>query len=70
MRETSMTNFLYGLKIGETVEFKGPLGGFEYHRNMYREIGLVAGGTGISPMMQVNTYFVEYSHFFLRLFDQ
>ena len=57
MRETSMTNYLYGMNVGDGIEFKGPLGGFEYHRNMYREIGLVAGGTGISPMMQVRFFF-------------
>jgi cytochrome-b5 reductase len=48
-----MERFLAKLKPGDTVDFKGPVGGFEYHRNMYREIGLIAGGTGISPMVQI-----------------
>ena len=51
--EGSMTHYLNLLQPGSTLEFKGPLGGFEYHRNAYREVGMVAGGTGISPMMQV-----------------
>lgn len=49
----SMTHYLNTLSVGNTLDFKGPLGGFEYHRNMYREVGMIAGGTGISPMVQV-----------------
>jgi len=52
-QETSMTRHLFSLQAGQTLEFKGPLGGFEYHRNTYRELGLIAGGTGISPMIQI-----------------
>lgn len=49
----SMTGYLNSLEVGNTLEFKGPLGGFEYHRNMYKEVGMIAGGTGISPMVQI-----------------
>ena len=48
-----MEKFLSDLKPGTTLDFKGPSGGFDYHRNMYREIGMIAGGTGISPMVQI-----------------
>ena len=48
-----MEKFLSDLKAGDKIDFKGPVGGFEYHRNMYREIGMIAGGTGITPMVQI-----------------
>jgi len=48
-----MEKFLAELQNGQAVDFKGPIGGFEYHRNMYREVGMIAGGTGITPMVQI-----------------
>ncbi|KNE58566.1 hypothetical protein AMAG_04130 [Allomyces macrogynus ATCC 38327] len=41
------------LKIGETISVKGPKGQFKYTPNMVRAIGMIAGGTGITPMFQV-----------------
>lgn len=32
---------------------RGPKGNFNYTPNMCREIGMIAGGTGITPMLQV-----------------
>lgn len=54
-----MAGYLNGLPPGNTLDFKGPLGGFEYHRNMYREVGMIAGGTGISPMVQVSNFCLQ-----------
>lgn len=63
-----MTQHLESLKIGDTVLMKGPKGHLEYlgrgeftiahKRNNVvsykkRRIGMVAGGTGITPMLQV-----------------
>ena len=48
-----MEAFLSNLQVGQVVEFKGPIGGFEYHRNMYKNVGMIAGGTGITPMVQI-----------------
>ncbi|CAG9465483.1 unnamed protein product [Pedinophyceae sp. YPF-701] len=48
-----MTQHLDKMKEGEVLQFKGPKGEFEYEPNMCREIGMVAGGTGITPMYQV-----------------
>lgn len=42
-------------KIGETVEFRGPKGFFTYTPNMVESFGMIAGGTGISPMYQIIT---------------
>lgn len=40
-------------KIGEMVDFRGPKGFFNYTPNMVESFGMVAGGTGITPMYQV-----------------
>ncbi|CAH2353296.1 NADH-cytochrome b5 reductase 1 [[Candida] railenensis] len=42
-------------KIGEHIEVRGPKGFYTYQPNMIKEVGMVAGGTGIAPMFQVIT---------------
>jgi cytochrome-b5 reductase len=41
------------LKIGQKVRIKGPKGQFNYHPSLSRELGMIAGGTGITPMLQI-----------------
>ncbi|KAI5356844.1 Putative oxidoreductase FAD/NAD(P)-binding, NADH:cytochrome b5 reductase [Septoria linicola] len=41
------------LKVGDTMKIKGPKGAFVYTPNMCRRIGMVAGGSGITPMLQI-----------------
>ena len=41
------------LGVGQTIRVKGPKGAFVYTPNMVRHFGMVAGGTGITPMLQV-----------------
>ncbi|RCI06781.1 hypothetical protein CU098_011875 [Rhizopus stolonifer] len=58
-----LTTALDKVRIGETVEFKGPVGEIEYHgdgevsikhdRRCVKQIGMIAGGTGITPMWQI-----------------
>lgn len=43
------------LQEGQTVKFRGPVGRMQYRTNMAKEIGLVAGGSGITPILQVIT---------------
>jgi cytochrome-b5 reductase len=38
---------------GTTIKVKGPKGQMVYKPNMTREIGMLAGGTGITPMLQI-----------------
>ena len=38
---------------GDTLDFKGPILKRAYKPNQYDHIGMVAGGTGITPMLQV-----------------
>ena len=41
------------MKIGEYLKIKGPKGNMIYTPNMCKHIGMVAGGTGITPMLQI-----------------
>ncbi|WPK25819.1 hypothetical protein PUMCH_003150 [Australozyma saopauloensis] len=43
------------LREGQTVKFRGPVGRLDYKPNMAEHIGLVAGGSGITPILQVIT---------------
>lgn len=42
-----------GLEIGQTIKVKGPKGAMVYTPNMVRHFGMIAGGTGITPMLQI-----------------
>mmetsp|Transcript_24967 Transcript_24967/g.73833 ORF Transcript_24967/g.73833 Transcript_24967/m.73833 type:complete len:314 (-) Transcript_24967:259-1200(-) len=48
-----MGNHIDSLKVGDTLEMKGPIPKFPYKANMKQSIGMVAGGSGITPMLQV-----------------
>jgi cytochrome-b5 reductase len=44
---------MHSLKEGDSVNVKGPFAKLDYQANKYKKIGMVAGGTGIAPMIQV-----------------
>jgi cytochrome-b5 reductase len=49
-----MTQFLDHLKVNEDeIEVLGPKGLFTYKKNEFKKIGMIAGGTGITPCLQV-----------------
>jgi len=48
-----MSKHIYNLKIGDKLEVKGPISKLPYTKNMKKHIGMLAGGTGITPMLQV-----------------
>lgn len=64
-----MSQHLEGLEIGDTMEFRGPQGLITYEgkgkfftkadkkdepkEHNVREVGMIAGGTGITPMLQI-----------------
>ena len=48
-----MSQHIDHLKIGDTIEVKGPKGKFHYQPNMKAQLGMLAGGTGITPMLQI-----------------
>ncbi|GAA5852830.1 hypothetical protein JCM8547_004699 [Rhodosporidiobolus lusitaniae] len=41
------------LKVGDFVDVKGPKGQMRYGPSYAKEIGMIAGGTGITPMLQI-----------------
>jgi cytochrome-b5 reductase len=41
------------LKVGDTMKVRGPKGAMVYTPNMCSRIGMIAGGTGITPMLQI-----------------
>jgi cytochrome-b5 reductase len=41
------------LLVGQTIKVKGPKGAMVYTPNMVRHFGMIAGGTGITPMLQI-----------------
>ena len=49
----NISKYLTTLKIGDPLKVRGPKGAMVYTPNMNRHIGMIAGGTGITPMLQV-----------------
>ncbi|CCX05634.1 hypothetical protein FPQ18DRAFT_377697 [Pyronema domesticum] len=49
----NISKHLADLKIGQTVRCRGPKGQFVYTPNMVRAFAMIAGGTGITPMLQI-----------------
>ena len=49
----NISRHLTTLKLGDTMKVKGPKGAMVYTPNMVRSFGMIAGGTGITPMLQI-----------------
>ncbi|KXJ97480.1 NADH-cytochrome b5 reductase 1 [Microdochium bolleyi] len=49
----NISKFMASLAVGQKIRVKGPKGAFVYTPNMVRHFGMIAGGTGITPMLQV-----------------
>ncbi|KAM0128491.1 hypothetical protein ACHAO1_008955 [Botrytis cinerea] len=45
--------YLQHLKVGDEIEVRGPKGAMRYRKGMVKKIGMIAGGTGITPMYQL-----------------
>lgn len=41
------------MKIGDTIKVKGPKGQMVYRPGLVSAFGMIAGGTGITPMLQI-----------------
>jgi len=48
-----MSTYIDQLKIGDKIEVRGPKGNYTYQPNAKFNIGMTAGGTGITPMLQI-----------------
>lgn len=51
--KSKMGNHLFTMRPGETLDMKGPYVKFDYKPNKWKHIGMIAGGTGITPVYQV-----------------
>lgn len=49
----NISRYVSLLKIGDKIRVKGPKGQFTYSPTLSRHIGMIAGGTGITPMLQI-----------------
>jgi cytochrome-b5 reductase len=49
----NISKHIASLELGDKIRVRGPKGAFLYTPNMVRHIGMVAGGSGITPMLQV-----------------
>jgi len=48
-----MSRHIHQLKVGDSLAVKGPFDKIKIARNTRKHIGMIAGGTGITPMLQV-----------------
>lgn len=51
--EGQVSKYFASLKPGQLVDFKGPVGNFNYTTNSSKSLAIVAGGTGITPILQI-----------------
>jgi ferredoxin-NADP reductase len=49
----NISRHLANLKVGDTVQVKGPKGKFMYAHDLSPHLLMIAGGTGITPMYQI-----------------
>lgn len=49
----AMTPLIHNMKPGDTLDFKGPMVKYDWEKNQKQHVGMIAGGTGITPMLQL-----------------
>ena len=49
----NISKYMASLIVGQTIKVKGPKGAMVYTPNMVKRFGMIAGGTGITPMLQI-----------------
>lgn len=49
----NISKYVASLKIGQSLKVKGPKGAMVYTPGLVRRFGMIAGGTGITPMLQI-----------------
>jgi cytochrome-b5 reductase len=51
--EGKLSKHIGQLKVGDKLAIKGPIAKIPYSANMKKQIGMIAGGAGVTPMLQV-----------------
>jgi cytochrome-b5 reductase len=49
----NVSRWIAGMEVGDLLEIRGPKGNFVYEAGMVAKFGMIAGGTGITPMLQI-----------------
>lgn len=49
----NISKYVASLKIGQSLKVKGPKGAMVYTPGLVKRFGMIAGGTGITPMLQI-----------------
>ena len=49
----NISKHMASMKIGQSLKVKGPKGAMVYSPGLVRHFGMIAGGTGITPMLQI-----------------
>lgn len=49
----NISKYVASLKIGQPLKVRGPKGAMVYTPGLVRHFGMIAGGTGITPMLQI-----------------
>ncbi|KAN0063499.1 NADH-cytochrome b5 reductase [Thecaphora frezii] len=49
----NISKYMAAMKIGDQLSVKGPKGQMRYHPGLARHIGMIAGGTGLTPCLQI-----------------
>lgn len=58
----TVTSHLYSLQKHQTIKVKGPYGKFDLQPNMVKHLGMIASGTGITPMLQIISAIIRDPH--------
>ncbi|RKP03193.1 hypothetical protein CXG81DRAFT_9841 [Caulochytrium protostelioides] len=48
-----MSTHIFNMVPGDKLQIKGPIAKYQWKKNETKEIALIAGGTGITPMLQI-----------------
>ena len=51
--ELNMSSYIHSLAKGSTLSYIGPKEKYEYSQNKSKTLGLIAGGSGVTPMLQL-----------------
>ncbi|KAH9814834.1 hypothetical protein DFH28DRAFT_1107813 [Melampsora americana] len=49
----NISKYVANLQVGDSIQVRGPKGQMKYHSKLCNQIGMIAGGTGITPMLQI-----------------
>ncbi|XP_078529569.1 NADH-cytochrome b5 reductase-like [Lissotriton helveticus] len=54
-----MSKYVKSWKVGGTIFWRGPFGGFPYEPNKYGQLLMLAAGTGIAPMLPIMQHITD-----------